>query len=79
MWRNFIYGEIWDIKKLEMYRVKDNINHFVCLAGMDGICTILLQNLFIFNLRGFVAKPITIYALSMWRKISPQLFSVENK
>ena len=29
MWRNFICGEILDVKKFGMFRVKDNKNHTV--------------------------------------------------
>ena len=29
MWRNFICGEILDVKKFGMFRVKDNITHTV--------------------------------------------------
>ena len=31
-----------DVKKFEMNKVKDNV---IC-RGMDGICAVLLQNLF---------------------------------
>ena len=40
-----------DVKKFEMYKVKDNV---IC-RGMDGICAVLLQNLFSSNFRCFVA------------------------
>ena len=49
MWKNFKGGDILDVKKFKLYREKDNI-------FLDGICAVLLQNLFSCNLRCFVAK-----------------------
>ena len=46
MWRNFICGELLNVKKIEMHRVK------------DGICALLLPNLFSSNLCCFDATPI---------------------
>ena len=49
MWRSFICGEILDVKKFTLF-----------CQGMDGICAVLLQNLFSCNLRCFVANPILL-------------------
>ena len=55
MWRNFICGELLNVKKFKMYRLKYNMIHTVLpWRGM----AVLLQNLHSSNLRCFVATPI---------------------
>ena len=88
MWRYFrcgnildsISGEILDVKKCEMYRVKDNMIHTVLpLHGLYLCCFVAKSVQFQFTLYCPETYFVAIFASSMRRKIKPKILSVEKK
>ena len=87
MWRYFrcgnildsISGEILDVKKCEMYRVKDDMVHTILPWHGWYLCCFVAKSiqlrLMLFCRETYFAA---IYALSMWRQIKPKILSVEK-
>ena len=80
MWRNFICGEILEVKKFGMNRVKDNIIHTVLPWHGWCLCCFVAKSVQLqFTLFCRATNFVAIYALSVWGKIKAKILSVKKK
>ena len=79
MWRNFVCGEILDVKKFEMYRVKDDIIHTVLPYHGWYLCCFVAKSVQLqFTL--LVTKPILSRFWTFYvEEIMPKILYVEKK